>query len=87
MKSTGIVRKTDELGRIVLPKELRDTYGFTDRQPVEILVDDECIIIKKYNTSDNVIKMAQDLETAINKTGCSGRASSLASLLVSEVKK
>ena len=86
MKSTGIVRKVDELGRVVLPKELRKTYGYTDKQPVEILADDDCIIIKKYDTTDNAVKLAEELEVAVHKTGCSGRAASLASLLLSEVK-
>ena len=37
MKSTGIVRKVDELGRIVLPKELRQTLNINERDPIEIL--------------------------------------------------
>ncbi|MGM2628358.1 AbrB/MazE/SpoVT family DNA-binding domain-containing protein [Bacillus cereus group sp. Bce038] len=48
MKSTGITRKVDELGRVVLPKELRDTLGITERAPLEIYVDGEKIILKKY---------------------------------------
>lgn len=49
MKSTGIVRKVDELGRIVLPKELRVTLNINERDPLEIFVDEENrIILKKY---------------------------------------
>jgi transcriptional pleiotropic regulator of transition state genes len=49
MKSTGIVRKVDELGRIVLPKELRNVLNIKERDPLEIFVDDENrIILKKY---------------------------------------
>ena len=48
MKATGIVRKIDELGRLVLPIELRRTLGIDIRDSVEIYVDDEHIVLKKY---------------------------------------
>lgn len=48
MKSTGIVRKVDELGRIVLPIELRRTLDIAERDPLEIYVDGSSIILKKY---------------------------------------
>lgn len=48
MKSTGIVRKLDELGRVVLPIELRRTFGLEEKDPVEIFIDDEYIMLKKY---------------------------------------
>ena len=48
MKATGIVRKVDELGRIVLPIELRRTLGIEEKDPLEIYVDQEKIILKKY---------------------------------------
>ena len=48
MKSTGIVRKVDELGRIVLPIELRRTLDIAERDPLEIYVDGPSIILKKY---------------------------------------
>lgn len=51
-KSTGIVRKLDELGRITIPIELRRSLGILDRDSIEILVDDEQIILKKYNSED-----------------------------------
>ena len=48
MKSTGIVRKIDQLGRIVLPKELRDLYGMKEKETVlEIYTEDDKIILKK----------------------------------------
>ncbi|PLR80930.1 AbrB family transcriptional regulator [Bacillus canaveralius] len=49
MKSTGIVRKVDELGRIVIPKELRNTFEIQERDPLEIFVDNEKIVLKKYS--------------------------------------
>ncbi|HDX9530007.1 TPA: AbrB/MazE/SpoVT family DNA-binding domain-containing protein [Bacillus thuringiensis] len=52
MKSTGVTRKIDELGRIVLPKELRRTLGIAEKYPIEIFVEEEKIILQKYKTYD-----------------------------------
>ena len=48
MKSTGIVRKVDELGRVVLPIELRRTLDIEEKDALEIFVDGKKIILKKY---------------------------------------
>ncbi len=48
MKSTGIVRRLDELGRIVLPIELRRTLDLAEKDAVEIYVEGDCIILRKY---------------------------------------
>jgi transcriptional pleiotropic regulator of transition state genes len=48
MKATGIVRKVDELGRIVIPKELRKTMDINECDPMEIYTDGDQIILKKY---------------------------------------
>lgn len=48
MKATGIVRKVDELGRVVLPIELRRTLGIDIKDPLEIYVDSDSILLKKY---------------------------------------
>jgi transcriptional pleiotropic regulator of transition state genes len=52
LKSTGIVRKLDELGRITLPIELRRTLGVNERDPLEIFVDEGKIILQKYEPAD-----------------------------------
>lgn len=52
MKSTGIVRKVDELGRIVLPIELRKVLHIDVRDSLEIFVDENKIILKKYEPAD-----------------------------------
>jgi transcriptional pleiotropic regulator of transition state genes len=52
MKSTGIVRRLDELGRITLPIELRRTLGVTERDELEIFVEDNQIILEKYEPVD-----------------------------------
>lgn len=51
MKSTGIVRKVDELGRVVLPIELRRTLSIAEKDPLEIYVDEDMIVLKKYESS------------------------------------
>jgi transcriptional pleiotropic regulator of transition state genes len=49
MKATGIVRKVDELGRIVIPKELRGILDINIKDSLEIFTEDKNIILKKYN--------------------------------------
>ena len=51
MKSTGIVRNIDELGRIVVPKEIRNKMDIASSDPVEIYVDGDKIILTKYHPS------------------------------------
>lgn len=51
MKSTGIVRKVDELGRVVIPIELRRTFDIEEKDPLEIYIDGDRIILKKYEPS------------------------------------
>jgi len=52
MKSTGIVRRLDELGRITLPIELRRTLNVEERDPLEIYVEEDKIILTKYEPAD-----------------------------------
>ncbi|MCR3760377.1 AbrB/MazE/SpoVT family DNA-binding domain-containing protein [Clostridium felsineum] len=49
MKSTGVVRQLDPLGRIVLPIEIRRTFDLAEKDALEIYVDGENIVLKKYN--------------------------------------
>ena len=51
MKTTGVIRKLDELGRIVIPIEQRRTLDINLHDPVEINIEDGKIVIKKYHTS------------------------------------
>lgn len=52
MKSTGIVRRIDDLGRIVIPKELRKEFCLREGDPVEISVDDNGIYLTKYRPTE-----------------------------------
>ncbi len=51
MKSTGIIRKVDELGRIVIPMELRKSMDIKEKDPLEIFTDQGSIVLKKYSNT------------------------------------
>ena len=55
MKSTGIVRRVDELGRIVIPIELRRNLDISERDALEIFIEEERIILQKYEPSNQCI--------------------------------
>ena len=71
MKSTGIVRKIDPLGRIVLPKELRKTLNINEKDPLEIFVDGESIILSKYEPACVFCSSVKDNITYKGKIICS----------------
>ena len=48
MKTTGIIRRIDDLGRVVIPKEIRRNLGIHEDAPLEIFVNEDCICFKKY---------------------------------------
>ena len=68
MKATGIVRKVDELGRVVLPMELRKTFDIKIKDAMEIYVDDEAIILKKYEPACIFCGNAQNIVNYSGKT-------------------
>ncbi|PTX58336.1 transcriptional pleiotropic regulator of transition state genes [Melghirimyces profundicolus] len=70
MKATGIVRKVDELGRIVLPVELRRTMDIDVRDPLEIYVDGSNVILKKYSPSCLFCGRVDSVVTYRNKNVC-----------------
>jgi transcriptional pleiotropic regulator of transition state genes len=61
MKSTGVVRKVDELGRIVLPKELRTILNINERDSIEIFTDNDKIILQKYQPACVFCNNANDI--------------------------
>ena len=77
MKSTGIVRKVDELGRVVIPIELRRTLGIDLKDALEIYVDEEKIILKKYEPACIFCGSATNVHTFQNKLVCKECAESL----------
>ena len=55
MKATGIVRRLDDLGRIVIPKEIRRTCNLREGDPMELyLGEDDVIVLKKYDTEPEI---------------------------------
>ena len=77
MKSTGIVRKVDELGRIVLPIELRRTMNIEVKDSLEIYVDGDQIVLKKYEPSCIFCGNAKDIIHYKGKNVCSACAHEL----------
>ena len=77
MKSTGIVRKVDELGRVVIPIELRRTLGIEEKDALEIYTDNEKIVLKKYepacifcgNAKEAANYLISDCMNMLNKAG------------------
>ncbi len=70
MKSTGIVRKVDELGRVVIPIELRRTFGIDVKDSLEIYTDSDRIILKKYEPDCTFCGSADNIEYYKNKMVC-----------------
>lgn len=70
MKSTGIVRQMDSLGRIVLPIELRRTLDIAQKDSLEIYVDESAIILKKYQPSCIFCNDAKDVINYKGKNIC-----------------
>lgn len=52
MKSIGVTRRVDTLGRVVIPKELRKTHGLEIGTPIEIFLDEDLIILRKYQINN-----------------------------------
>ena len=70
MKATGIVRKVDELGRIVLPIELRRTIGLNIKDPLEIYVEKDSVILKPYKPCCIFCDSADDIINYKGKNIC-----------------
>lgn len=77
MKSTGIVRKVDDLGRIVLPKELRKVLNIDERDPLEIFVDGSYIMLQKYEPSCIFCQSADEVSVYKGKNICRACANEL----------
>jgi len=70
MKSTGIVRKIDDLGRIVIPKEIRRVFNINSDDPMEIFTDGDTIIFKQFKTACIFCDSRDDLELFKDKSVC-----------------
>ena len=70
IKSTGIIRKVDELGRIVIPRELRLMLEIQEKDPLEIFIEGSSVILKKYNPNCIFCGNSKDLHFYKNKLVC-----------------
>lgn len=70
LKSTGVVRRVDELGRIVIPIELRQTLGIAIKDPLEIYVDEDKIVVKKYEPACIFCGNADNIKVFKGKNIC-----------------
>ena len=78
MKSTGIFRKVDELGRVVIPIELRNKFGISEKDPLEIYVDGSSIVLKKYEPNCIFCGNEKKLVKYKDKSVCSKCAENIA---------
>ena len=70
MKSTGIVRKVDELGRVVIPIELRRTLNIGEKDALEIFTEGETSILKKYEPACSFCGQAKGVKNIKGKNIC-----------------
>ena len=77
MKSTGIVRRVDELGRVVIPIELRNKFNIAVKDPIEIYVDGSSIVLKKYEPNCIFCGSTKDLIEYKDKLVCAKCAENL----------
>lgn len=80
MKSTGIIRKVDELGRVVIPIEIRNKFDIVEKDPIEIYVDGSSIVLKKYEPNCVFCGNTKNLINYKDRLVCSKCAQKLASL-------
>lgn len=66
MKTTGVIRRIDDLGRIVIPKEIRRNLKIRDGESMEIFVDNEYIALKKYSCLDDLVNISNELVESIS---------------------
>ncbi|MEJ9151047.1 AbrB/MazE/SpoVT family DNA-binding domain-containing protein [Bacillus smithii] len=80
MKALGIVRKIDDLGRVVIPKEIRDSQGWKPGQPMEMFLDDDKLVIKPYGKEQEKLEVLDKLDDLV-------RAYPKGKQLIAEIKE
>ena len=94
MKSTGIVRRIDDLGRVVIPKEIRRTLHMHEGDPLELFVQGRTVCFKKYDNTLSIQESVNDVKDLLKEEGVSERFSpeetkvieSVLSLITSRLK-
>ena len=70
MKSTGIIRRVDELGRVVVPKQIRNQFNISERDPIEIFTDGASIVLRKFEPNCIFCNSSENLITYTDKHIC-----------------
>ncbi len=84
MKSTGIVRKVDELGRVVIPIELRNKLGIAEKDPIEIYVEGSNIILRKFEPNCIFCGRSKNLSEYKDKLICDKCLENISNLKIEE---
>ena len=87
MKSLGVVRKLDPLGRVVIPMELRKTFGWSDKTPLEIYVEGERVILGKYEPGCTICGESEVGESFVTTTYHTIHGKRICSECASEIVK
>ncbi len=80
MKSTGIIRRVDELGRVVIPIEIRNQFNIVEKDPIEIYVEGSSIVLKKFEPNCVFCGNTKDLLTYNDKLICNKCAKKIGNL-------
>lgn len=80
MKATGIIRRMDELGRVVIPIEIRNQFNIVEKDPIEIYVDKNSIVLRKFEENCIFCGNTKDLLDYNGKLICKNCCSKIGSL-------
>ena len=69
MKATGIIRRVDDLGRIVIPRDIRRKMQIKESEPMEFFVDKDAIVIKKIHTNSYTLRQTEDWVELLDEKG------------------
>ena len=86
MKSTGIVRRVDELGRVVIPIEIRNKFDIKEKDPIEIYVDGSSIVLRKFEPNCTFCGSTRNLIEYNHKLICSKCAKKISDLEAKQEK-
>jgi len=84
MKSTGIVRRLDELGRVVIPKEIRNKLNIEEKDPIEIYLEGTSIILRKFESGCIFCNNSKELSTYKDRLICKKCLEKIANLNMEE---
>lgn len=84
MKSTGIIRRMDELGRVVIPIEIRNQFNIAEKDPIEIYVDGSSIVLKKFEPNCVFCGNTKNLLTYKDKLICDKCSKKIGDLKIEE---